>query len=117
MDTSYTITSMNYELIKELLDADFPFKTVGTSTMTPATITADTPSVVIDETVRTPTLEELIGACGGGLASIERLNTSDLGVRWYAVRSIPTTDTNTSIFSAFTPTEAVARLWLALQKK
>lgn len=83
---------MNYELAKELKEAGFP---------TPQTI--DTLKV---EKFR-PTLEELIEACGDGIIGLTRGAVTE---DWLATN-------NTYTVSGPTPTEAVARLWLALNKK
>lgn len=103
---------MNYDLAKELQDAGFPYKAQSF----PLFVSEDG-----EVPARVPTLEELIEelieACKnrGGYPAFElswiRANTAD---EWMA-----------KLFSKVdnpeakgpTPTEAVARLWLALQKK
>ncbi len=98
------------------MDADFPFKKFSYSSMTPSVITSETESVMIDETVQTPTLEELIELCGEDF----RLQTffSKNEVEWQADNSgnfyiRPDIIAETGA----TPLEATAKLWLALNKK
>lgn len=95
---------MNYELAKELKDAGFKYKTI-----------------THDENKRKlPTLSELIEACGDGLHSIRRGQWKGRG-NWMASRddvdevgnSFPVEPVGTGK----TPEEAVAKLWLALNKK
>lgn len=58
-----------------------------------------------------PTLSELIEACGNSFGQLERINNWNT-IEWYATNNIK--DIETEICS--TPEEAVARLWLALNK-
>lgn len=108
---------MTYELAKQLQDAGFPQNTDWyfmpdenhgltygiRSTMYP-----------VNEMVAAPSLEELIEACGNGFGAFARngqfhkhtpLNTHY--VAWGHDRSTQS--------GGSTPTEAVARLWLALK--
>jgi hypothetical protein len=88
---------MPYKLATELKDAGFPQnfnehpRQIGETDL---------------ETVSLPTLEELIEACGNDIARVWRVRDSG----WCA------TGTNDFLDEqGATPTEAVARLWLALQ--
>lgn len=82
---------MNYELAKELQDAGWVYKD-GTRSVGPTA---------------TPTLEELIEACGDDNLLLGRDHKG-----WSAQTNNKFTRTFTDDYS--TPTEAVARLWLAL---
>lgn len=89
---------MNYELVKELKDAGFPF-----AQYRPKHQTTD------------PTLSELIEACGGGV-----LLWGCEFHGWYASEQLcPARHTLKDTIDAepqgSTPEEAVARLWLALR--
>lgn len=114
---------MNYELAKELKDAGFPQdKSEYFFVVTPNAIErlhctfVERVRHITTEIVSDPTLEELIEACGegfDGLMSQKRVSDS-LG-EWVAMK-----DRYKSLDECFfgkTPTEAVARLWLALNKK
>lgn len=92
---------MNYELAKELKDAGFETKAkcsrcIGDHKM------ACSKDIF-------PTLEELLEACGQGFDSLYK----DEEMKWYARRG--NTVIGVQIHIGSTPTEAVARLWLALQ--
>ena len=98
---------MNYELAKELKDAGFRQKDENCYNNR------------LSNPVYAPTLSELIEACG------EKIAVFQDGTMWTAGK-INTITTNglmffDAIFSctvlASTPEEAVARLWLALNKK
>lgn len=91
---------MKYELAKELKDAGFP-QVVRRGTQL-------TPDFGVGAVVYAPTLEELIEACGDRyfrlVHTVENWQASvgvEEGYLWYM---------------GATPTEAVARLWLALNK-
>lgn len=85
---------MDYGLVQQLHDAGYP---------------VNTPDV--------PDLEELIEACGGDIIGIVRTENG-----WHA-KSFKDTEGQLAHNSfalntgGATPTEAVAKLWLALQKK
>lgn len=98
---------MNYELAKELKDAGFP-QLLGDETVMRA---MDSSGAYAKVGTRMPTFEELIEACkGDGLFELTTMKI-DEKVYWYA--SLGDVETK----SGSTPTEAVARLWLALNKK
>jgi hypothetical protein len=91
---------MNYELAKELKDAGWPQDKlpVGGYSREPCYI---------------PTLEELIEACGGKFHSLARADKE-----WWASELLePFADKFPLRVGGSTPTEAVARLWLALNEK
>lgn len=112
---------MDYELAKELKNAGFsqnmkgnepygmrlmeeePHKPYVGPYMTAVPI-----EKVIEATVRIPTLEELIEACGDGYFTLQ---SSQLC--WEAFRGL----TNTKFGRGSTPNKAVAKLWLLLNKK
>ena len=87
---------MNYELAKELDNAGFPIR-VGNRV----------------GYVQSPQLGELIEACGDRFGSLYRFNDDP---EWYAYRAGTRTKEHGE-FDGKTPEEAVARLWLALNKK
>ena len=92
---------MTHELLKELKDAGFP------QHLDEPTIDDDMTQVVSPETHSyVPTLSELIDECGKNFISLWRYED-----QWEMIA--PSGD---SIVGA-TPEEAVARLWLALNKK
>lgn len=101
---------MNYELAKQLKDAGFPQNPDNHELHTPDCEGWDGPSNCTKETrAVVPTLEELLAACRKPttLISIEEM----AGDGWCA-RAI-----GRDSYTAPTPTEAVANLWLALNKK
>lgn len=100
---------MNYEIVKELKDAGFIFKSYPE-------YKADLLLERYEEAIHfgtgelfcVPTLSELITACGNDLLQLHHyLDTKE----WLAVSG------NEIYERASTPEEAVARLWLALNKK
>ena len=84
---------MNYELAKELKDAGFPQDGIGQ---------------FIDVKLASPTLSELIEACGG-----ESIIVLTIGKAYTTALHGATG----FICNDSTPEEAIARLWLALNKK
>lgn len=96
---------MTYELAKELKDAGFPQHPYNAMCFCGAK-TVDDP--------HHPTLSELIEACGEGFSRL--LNHKKYG--WVAYPTIEWTGEHaTHVSYEKTPEEAVARLWLALNKK
>ena len=101
---------MNYETAQALKDAGWPQDTLHIhmheSGVEAGHVGADTALV--------PTLEELIEACGERFGVISQSETG----RWFAAACDEGADGyRTEIKDALSPTEAVARLWLALNKK
>ncbi len=92
---------MDYELAKSLMDAGFPQTGKGS-------LIGSLNKLVwrSSDRVYVPTLEELIEACGENFCSLEKRHDG-----WLAYATC-----NQSCF-AETPAEAVARLWLTLQKQ
>lgn len=104
---------MTYELAKELRDAGFPQKLPSGSFTIYGGQIKDTKTN--ENAIYVPTLSELIEACGEGefmLHQTRTLNNPDRTPFWIA--SMPEHDRKAS---GSTPEEAVARLWLALNKK
>ncbi len=105
---------MNYDLAKELMDAGFPQGGKGSWTHP-----RDAIVIRSHDRVYAPTLEELIEACGnkfGALyTSFDRKNPWAASnqkpelIDWQNLQSIHV--------NGATPTEAVARLWLALNAR
>lgn len=99
---------MNYELAKQLKDVGFPFK--------PGDNQIDPEAYIMDdgESYFYPTLSELIEACGDGIDRLWKVDLSydDGKSKWCA------TGTNDFLDGLVTtPEEAVANLWIALNKK
>lgn len=95
---------MDYQLARSLKDAGFP--------QGEAPRGGDIIPTGSFGYVRVPHLEELIDACGSNLYSLES-NCKDQKI--YSWRA--TARWVTKSWDGSTPTEAVARLWLALNKK
>lgn len=103
---------MNYELAKQLKDAGYEQK--NSCTVCPHNLLGNFPIYLNDilhycyeaeELCYTPTLSELIEACGDEFFALSRLKED-----W--------TVTKERFYSnGSTPEEAVAKLWLALNKK
>jgi hypothetical protein len=99
---------MTYEVAKELKGAGFPFSERWTITEAfGATVQTK------EGTQQVPTLSYLLEACGDEFEGIQHgVMTEDDGSRlWYAA-----TYDNKVVERGPTPEEAVARLWLALNK-
>lgn len=64
-----------------------------------------------------PNLEQLIEACGNGFANLEREDEGieEGGIQWIAFKNNGDVNVIGDGGTGKTPTEAVARLWLALQ--
>ena len=103
---------MNYELAKQLKDAGFPQEGKG------ETIGVSGGLIEHSGDVYLPTLSELIEACGEEFYSLLRSATSDgekmdKGLSlWHAIIY-----QEKSVGTGETPEEAVARLYIALNKK
>lgn len=110
---------MPHELAKQLMQAGFPLKSHTklvayssaneTENLTGLMVGEFRPSNMGPDWALMPTLEELIEACG-------RDNIDNLGPcmsdQWYATNDLGGENNRTGYGT--TPTEAVARLWLAL---
>jgi hypothetical protein len=100
---------MRYPLAKELKDAGFPQGGDGTSLGPPDKIVWRR-----DDRVYRPTLAELIEGCGSGFRSVERLADGDWQAR--ADRNSADGTVVEAVGRAQAIDEAVAHLWLALNK-
>lgn len=103
---------MTYELALKLKEAGFP----GSSEWETAEVHDVGTSMVkgdMSEFSFVPTLEELIEACGERFRGLEAgdWRAEDKSVIWYAKSK------SEVIVEGSTPTEAVAKLWLVLNKK
>ena len=106
---------MNYELAKELKDAGFPQSgQFGFSRKRDGSPVYNGPAYLINDEdwVVAPTLEELIEACGDGFLSLSRWQSGN-SWHWYCNDD----ETGAVASEGTTPAEAVARLYLALNKK
>lgn len=106
---------MNYELAKQLKDAGFPQKGAGSKIANPHAHDDDE-SV---EITYAPTLEELIEACGDRFLGLLKHDDKS---GWTALKNgdvlfLKDFSENPDLMLGSTPEEAVARLWLALNKK
>lgn len=106
---------MDYELAKKLKDAGFPqdgfffyAKTKGSPYVHWSYSGCCSPRTLHEEEITVPTLSELIEACGDRLESIRRTT-----VQWIITS---TTSPRLIVTNASTLEEAVARLYLALNK-
>jgi hypothetical protein len=105
---------MNYELAKELDEAQFPYDPERHSLinrMAPCDSGEDCTSRYC-----TPSLSELVGVCGNQLTMLLRIQDDILAqhpgvLQWEAQSKLVEAGLGS------TPEEAVARLWLALNKK
>lgn len=98
---------MNYELAKQLRDAGFPQCGNGRWIGPPDKIVWRS-----GDRAYVPTLEELIEACGDKFFVLNATNTRGQSNTWYAAITNP----NTIEATAATAIEAVAKVWLALNK-
>lgn len=106
---------MNYEIAKQLKDAGFPqvLPKPDFLELHDAVAVADIYAKYPDNfDPYRPTLSELIEACGDKISSIVKIGIGSWGA--YSVRG---TLDNYIYESSDTPEEAVAKLWLALNKK
>ena len=101
--------SIDYTLANELKDAGFPQGGNGRWLVDPGQIVARG-----GDRAYVPTLEELIEACGENLAW---LHQSVKSKKWAAQVFIYDDEEGPAGGQGSTPAEAVARLWLALNKK
>ncbi len=122
---------MPYELSKELKDAGFPQTVKGAEREDRCYINLkgnlynfENASFNVEAYI--PTLEELIEACGDNILGLNRTHADDGTPNgWVADTHTHECDCGKSNCFGFnweheagsTPTEAVARLWLALNKK
>jgi hypothetical protein len=109
---------MNYELAKELKDAGFPQPNTNPNLTGKILFNPDKASTA-SWIAYAPTLSELIEACGDRLDDLSRMHHFDSEKKWgaSAYSCEECGFTGTFITRGATPEEAVARLWLALNKK
>lgn len=109
---------MTYELAKELKDAGFPQKNFATFFLEEGAPTLKEHDAAIRKkgigdvpwTIAVPTLEELIEACGDDFAGLVKSKIAN-APKWGAQSR------SDNLRGGNTPSEAVARLWLALNLK
>lgn len=94
---------MNFELAEELLRAGFPMKRWGE-----VRVKHNDEGMETDSTYGFPSLSELISACGESLESIHFLHDMNM---------VTAHSSNSLVSKAITPEEAVAMLYLALNKQ
>jgi len=105
---------MNYELAKELdRTIDYPLAVELKNAGFPqkqgeAYLMGENHEIVYDLAPYRPTLSELIEACGEKFYQL-----TDMGIGWTAIDNVERWHRG----DGKTPEEAVARLWLALNKK
>ncbi len=105
---------MNYELAKQLKEAGFPQpEPIEIPEFLPDNLRRTELVWEIKEDVYTPSLSKLIEACGVGFGSLNQLDDETYPEQWSA--SIYNELDKCVIGS--TPEEAVANLWLELNKK
>lgn len=112
---------MNYELAKRLKDAGFPQVTKGGEWLYKEGEGPVTPNTDFSAAVYSPTLTELIEACGEGELYIARVITSIKNHEIQGYHWIASTDTNMDgciidEVDGETPEEAVALLLLKLNQ-
>jgi predicted RNase H-like HicB family nuclease len=107
---------MNYTLAKKLKDAGFPFQPKFYKAVkkdnTPVTTDKDL-GIEGEDYVFVPELSELIEACGDEMAW---LHNSVKSTKWVA-QTFLDDEQNSQQGEGKTPEEAVANLWLELNKK
>lgn len=100
--------SIDYNLAKKLKDSGFPQKLHYISRYETDGYLDQELNNPIGHRVATPTLSELLNACGGRNLKL----TADSKGTWYAGSYLYAVSSEGK-----TPEEAVAKLWLALNKK
>jgi len=102
---------MNYKLIKELKDVGFPLKESRVEYCA-----CDRPIIVIgNKDYFPPSLSELIEACGEDFTYLQKLQYNYTNYKWGATSK--SVFNEEMLFKGDTPEEAVANLWLELNKK
>ena len=110
---------MTYELAKQLKDAGFPLRSSYGADLD---MFSDELSIKIDgDTYMKPTLSELIEACGNNFHKLtnKAFNKGTfVGELWEVQGWLPNSDSSKALGSCDgqTPEEAVAKLWLELNK-
>ncbi len=110
---------MTYELAKQLKDAGFPNIRIGDyfeHTMGSHSDTRDSEPCYCNQD-KLPFLSELIEACGEDIIGLTRMWQGVYLKGWGAIYSARSIDSFHSCIEGSTPEEAVAKLWLELNKK
>jgi hypothetical protein len=111
---------MNYELARELKDAGFPQGTTTDANRYNHLDSKGNPCAPFyPDAVYVPTLTELIEACGDGFETLSRDTTTEK-MCWIANNYHDADSPEEKVlgwYEGSTPEEAVANLWLALNKK
>lgn len=112
---------MDCALAKELYDAGFPKSpTFKCCTDTPHIVCSETDGIARDschmKVDNSPTLSELIEACGEDFGALEVMRYTNQSPIWVAGAFINRDGEIEGGQQGTTPEEAVARLWLALKK-
>ena len=116
---------MEYELALKLKNAGFPVEENGNKFYCNGNLCGRNYDDCYEEIVRIPTLSELIEACGEEFGELVRCNDYEIKPMW---RAYPTreafneSDNDCEVDccgyeTGSTPEEAVAKLWLAINKK
>jgi len=109
---------MEYELAKQLKDAGFPQKYIRGQTMYDPSVEPDKDGIIPNDTeeVFIPTLSELIDACGDKFGSLVRQEPHPAYYK-FGFTAYPSQWQLIDEGIGKTPEEAVANLWLALNKE
>lgn len=98
---------MNYEICKKLKDAGFPQMVTGNGYFSDGESSMTLGEPYASRNVYYPSLSELIEACGDSFWSINKTANG----KWFAVAE------EAPVAKGDFPQEAVANLWLELNKK
>lgn len=102
---------MTYELAKKLKDAGFPLLDIEEPRTKVKSDTRINNNNQLYDYIEIPTLSELIEACGDGLSELVREPQPDGSHSWWCRSKYPH-----DLLNHKTPKEAVAKLWLKLNK-
>lgn len=108
---------MNYELAKQLKDAGFPQIHNWCEEHKHDDVECPINSYESNRDADIPTLEELIEACGDDFGEVGLAGSYEDRGRWRASQGWDGYGGYDNDVYADTPTEAVANLWLSLNKK
>lgn len=104
---------MTYELAKQLKDEGFPLKEV------PKGIKTEREAFIFNssEIFYVPTLSELIEACGEDFRSLRKEGGIWWAITIYAEMPLYKGDKPCTAIKGYSPEEAVAKLWIELNRK
>lgn len=105
---------MIYELLKQLKDAGFPQDKYGDSYYENGKYISNPDVETKEPDCFVPTLSELIEACGERFVKLQQIGSG--GDWWFACDDADEND-GCILKKGSTPEEAVAKLWLELNKK